>query len=195
MKEQWNKIEQWLNANCPEIIPTLNKGAVKKDFDKLEITIGLSLPSGFREFYAVHNGQSRTSRWFLDGGLLLSIDDIIMEWSQWKKMLPGIDENCLKQFGVPAKSLPASGIKDDWWNAGWVPFTSNDFGDFYCLDLNPANEGKTGQVISMWHDDPQRELISPSFGEWIDSYISDMESGIYVKDPDEGGVIRKEYLE
>ncbi|WP_369123625.1 SMI1/KNR4 family protein [Clostridioides difficile] len=36
-----------------------------------------------------------------------------------------------------------------------------------CIDLDPAEDGSSGQVIRVWHDDARRERIAGSFSEWL----------------------------
>jgi len=77
----------------------------------------------------------------------------------------------------------------------WIPITANGSGDNYCIDLDPTDEGQKGQIIRMWHDDPQRELVSSSFRQWIYDYIADLENNVYEASDDIGwgGVVRKDY--
>jgi len=195
MKDSWLKIRNWLKGNHPAVISTLNIGALPDDIKKLESLIGTHMPTDFKEFYSIHNGQSFTHLRLFDGDILLSISDIIAEWIQWKDVLPIINENCVKDFGSPAESSPDPGIKNDWWNLLWIPITANGSGDNYCIDLDPTDEGQKGQIIRMWHDDPQRELVSSSFRQWIYDYIADLENNVYEASDDIGwgGVVRKDY--
>jgi cell wall assembly regulator SMI1 len=194
MKKSWQKIENWIKINHPDILDTLNEAATEQDITRLESALGLKLPEDFKEFLSVHNGQSWTHLNLFDGDRLLSIDDIIRDWENWKSVLPVIDANCKEQFGVSAGSEPEPGIKDDWWNALWIPITSDGCGDSYCIDLDPTSEGISGQIIRMWHDHPRRELIASSFREWIDNYTSDLENGIYTSSNDIGwgGIVKQE---
>lgn len=195
MQAAWQKIKNWIEANHPVMLTTLNDGASSLDFQRLEALTEKELPEDFKGFYRVHNGQNRTTYLNLfDGDLLLEIDCIIDDWQTWKIVLPEINANCRAMFDQPAASSPDKGIKSDWWNLAWVPITTNGSGDSYCLDLDPSAEGTYGQIIRMWHDNPQRELIAPSFREWIYSFISDLEKGVYESSNNVGwgGIIKKQ---
>jgi cell wall assembly regulator SMI1 len=194
MKNYWIKIKNWLVVNHSEVISTLNVGALPSDFEDLELVIGTCVPDEFKNFYSVHNGQtSLTHLRLFDGDILLTISDIINVWKHWKNVLPEIDEHCNEMFGSSAKSSPDKGIKDDWWNPRWIPITANGSGDSYCIDLDPTDEGQKGQIIRMWHDAPQRELVSTSFRLWISDYIKDLEADVYEASNDIswGGIVRK----
>src|ERR1051325_4380886 len=79
--------------------------------------------------------------------------------------------------------IRTDGIKDDWWNSFWIPFTHDGAGNHICIDLDPTPNGKYGQIIRMWPDSPDRELYASSFSEYISNYISDLEKDevVYAK--------------
>ncbi len=193
MNQAWQKIENWIKENHPIVLDTLNPGATKQDLSELENILGLDLPEDFKNFISIHNGQNWTHLNLFDSDRLLSTEDIIRDWQHWKNVLPEIDANCREMYGHPASSTPDIGIKDDWWNLSWIPITSNGSGDSYCIDLDPTSEGNQGQIIRMWHDVPERELIATSFRDWIYDYINDLESGVYESSNDIGwgGIVRK----
>jgi cell wall assembly regulator SMI1 len=194
MTDIWKKIEQWIKDNHPAMMDTLNPGATEEDFLKFQSIVGIELPDDFKNFLSIHNGQTWTHLKLFNGDRLLSIDDILHDWNSWKDVLPAIDAQCREDFGMPASSLPENGIKDDWWNSAWIPITSNGSGDSFCIDLDPTSEGQSGQIIRMWHDVPERELLAPSFGEWITNYVNDLYRGIYEPSNDIGwgGIVIKE---
>jgi len=192
METCWVKIKEWISKNFPPILDTLNEGATDDDICKLESELGVKLPTDFIEFYKVHNGQSWTHLSLFDSDRLLSTDEIIREWSGWNSVLPEINAICIEMSGKPASSDPEPGIKDYWWNAAWIPITANGSGDNYCIDLDPTPEGTKGQIIRMWHDMPWRELVAPSFKDWILKYVADLENGVYIisEDIGIGGIIK-----
>ena len=194
MKKAWQKIESWIKDNHPVMFSTLNAGATTQELIELESAIGINLPEDFKTFLSIHNGQSWTNLTLFDGDKMSSIEDIIRDWQLWEKVLPDIDADCIKMYGQPQKSIPDKGIKDDWWNSAWVPITADGSGDSYCIDLDPTSEGTHGQIIRMYHDDPGRELIAPSFRSWIEAYVTDLENGVYVPSDDIGwgGIIKQE---
>lgn len=194
MIEIWQRIENWIKVNHPAVLETLNPGATEQDFIELESVVNSKLPEDFKDFLSIHNGQSWTHLNLFNSDRLLSIEDIIDEWKNWSNVLPELDAQCREQYGVPASSLPEEGIKNDWWNHAWIPITSNGSGDSYCIDLDPTAKGQKGQIIRMWHDVPERELIAPSFSQWISEYVNDLENNLYVPSDDIGwgGIVLEE---
>jgi cell wall assembly regulator SMI1 len=188
MKVTWTKIEKWLKPNAPGVYKSLNIGASIEDFEELEELINKKLPESFKAFYKVHNGQSPMSEGLIDGEELLCINRIMEEWEVWKE---------LDDKGVFDDSVSDSdkGIREEWWNPLWIPITYDGSGNHFCLDLNPDEGGKKGQIIRIWHDLAERELISNSFEEWMNDYADDLEAGYFVYSEEWGGIIDKEDIE
>lgn len=192
MKDKWVKIESWLEENAPEINKSLNDGIGKTELAQLEYVLKSELPDDFVDFYSIHDGQEPDADWLLDGEEFMSARRILEEYKIWKNLLTNGD---FKEDGVVYKSTPDKGIKDDWWNPKWIPFTYNGSGDHLCIDLDPAEGGTYGQIIRMWHDDPERSLEANSLKEWIERFVSGLESGQYVYSDEYGGVINKDDIE
>lgn len=189
MKAKWEKIELWLQENAPEIYKSLNDGIGKTELAQLEYVLKSELPDDFVDFYLVHDGQEPDADWLLDGEEFLSARRMLEEYKIWLDLFKNGD---FKENGVAYKSTPDKGIKDDWWNPKWIPFTYNGSGDHLCIDLDPAEGGTYGQIIRMWHDDPERSLEANSLKEWIDRFAIGLENGQYVYSDEYGGVINKD---
>jgi cell wall assembly regulator SMI1 len=188
MKETWTKIEEWLKNNAGQIYESLNKGATDEDFEELEELIDKKLPEDFKTFYHIHNGQEQTGLGLIDAEELLSVERIMEEWNVWKE---------LYDQGVFGDSVSEAdmGVKEVWWNPLWIPITYDGSGNHYCLDLSPDEGGKKGQIIRIWHDSPERELIADSFREWIGYFAEDLEDGEYFFSEEYGGLVNSEDVE
>ncbi|MEH2143178.1 SMI1/KNR4 family protein [Nostoc sp.] len=77
----------------------------------------------------------------------------------------------------------------DWWSPLWIPLTYDGAGNHDCLDLAPAKGGKVGQIIQMWHDEGERELVASSFQNWLEEYATGLESDQYVFSHEYGGIV------
>lgn len=155
--DQTEKLEQDYSS-C------IQKGANDENIDRLKTTFqGVEIPQEFIDFYKLHDGQLPYSDGILNDEELLSIDRILEEYNIWKGLVEG------DEFENP--SSPDPGIKNDWYNLRWIPFTSNGCGDNICLDLDPSSEGTYGQVIRMWHDDDERTVEANSFTEYLELYL------------------------
>ena len=182
MKQEWNKFEAWLDTNFNEAFKDLNNPISDQQLSSLESALSVCLPEDFVHFLKIHNGQSGDSGWIIDGSELLSSERIIDEWNVWNDLLKGgefqgADEN------------RDNGVKNDWWNPKWIPFTYDGGGNHLCIDLDPAENGSFGQVITMWHDDSEREIKGKSFEDWFSQYVKDIENGKYVYSDDYEAIV------
>ena len=169
VKESWKGIKAALKEQDRLENVSLNKPATAAALSKAATKWGVTLPEEFVESYRLHNGQasevedlipSPTGGEFDGTFQLLPLDEIDSEWAMWKELVDG------GEF-TGTTSDPDKGIRDDWWNTGWIPFAANGGGDSICLDLNPAKEGRMGQVITMNHETSERRLLANSFAEWL----------------------------
>jgi len=192
MTEIWKSIEIKLKEIAPDILDNLNDGITDAEVADLEKLINAKMPIDFIKFYKIHNGQKTESAGLIECEELLSFDRIKEEWKVWKDLL---DTKDFADNNGSYTSTPENGIKNDWWNALWIPITSDGSGNHYCLDLDPTEEGNTGQIIRMWHDDAERNLVANSFKEWMVDYKDKLVSGQLVYSEDYFGIIDKEEVE
>ena len=163
----------------------LNAGASEADFAELEQTLGYALPEEFKELYRVANGETDIDGVFA-GEEWLSIERIIDEYNVWNQLYQEDDGS---DFGCE----PEAGIKPDfWWNPKWIPLTADGGGNSKMIDLDPAEQGRVGQIIQMWHDDAAREKEAASLREFLQNYVRDLEAGLYVLDADYGVILQSE---
>jgi cell wall assembly regulator SMI1 len=188
MKETWTKIEDWLKKNAGQIYESLNEGATDEQFEELEDLIDKKLPEDFKSFYRIHNGQDQTSYGLIDAEEFLSVERIMDEWNVWKELYD-------KGVFVDSVSEADLGVKEAWWNPLWIPITYDGSGNHYCLDLSPDEGGKKGQIIRIWHDSPERELIADSFSEWMGYFVEDLENDEYIFSEEFGGIVNNEDVE
>ncbi|MDC7698316.1 SMI1/KNR4 family protein [Vogesella indigofera] len=164
MKQQWDRLQAYLKTNKPELLADLAPPATDAELYALEHGLGVTLPADFVECLKIHNGQKGESEWLFSGSEFLSSQRIMDEWTTWKELLDGGDFD-------GAEAEPGAGIQPVWWSQKWIPFTYNGAGDHLCLDLDPASGGRTGQVITLWHDDGARKKKAESFAQWFAEFV------------------------
>lgn len=170
MIDLWEQILEELYEADVDIEETFNYGAGEHEIIEIESKLNVQFPEDFVELYSYNNGQDEMSDNILYDEELLSLSRIIAEWKIWKQLLDqGKFENNV--------SSPDYGIKNDWWNEKWIPFTFDGSGNHYCIDLSPGEDGSYGQVIRVLHDAPERKLIANSFKEFFEKYLKDLKSG------------------
>jgi cell wall assembly regulator SMI1 len=173
MEEIWQRIDLWLQANTPQIFETLQSGASEAQIAEVEAALSIKLPEDVRASYRIHDGQSAYKEGLFEGREFLSLARIREEWEVWKDLLDSGDfKGC--------ESEPDVGIRNDWWNEKWIPITYDGAGNHDCLDLAPADGGTVGQIITMYHDSSDREIVSSSLREWLQKYVDGLESGQFM---------------
>lgn len=185
MNELWKQFEDWLSIHWPDGLAALNPPATGEEIVSLERAIGARLPQDLVDCLKVHNGQSEMAGGLFDNAEFLSTDGMLRQWEIWKGLL---DSGTFD--GI--ESEPQDGIRRDWWNVLWIPFTHNGGGDHLCIDLAPGEGGQVGQVITMWHDMGERALQGASFEAWFRHYVSDVMAGRYSYSDDFGGLIHED---
>jgi cell wall assembly regulator SMI1 len=174
----WNKLEAWIKTNAPDLKKSLKKGASDKQIAKLEKKLGVKLPEDYKTFLQLCNGlKDDAEAGFYDGDLL-SCKNVAAQWTIWKDLLEG-------DHFEDITSNPQKGIRNDWWNPKWIPITHDGGGNHLCIDLDPARGGTPGQIITMWHDSEERELMYDNFSEWLEHILNGVESGEIVFDAED----------
>ena len=177
MQKVWIDIEFWIEVNAPHLLNYLAPPATIQEIEHAESRLNITFSEAFKDFYTIHNGQIDESESLICGQAILSLERIVDEWQKWTELLTQGEFN---EDGEISVSDPDPGVKNDWWNIKWIPVTSNGCGDNFCIDMDPAQGGNVGQIISMWHDAGWRELKGNSFEEWIIQYANDLTKGKYV---------------
>ncbi|AJX35248.1 SMI1/KNR4 family protein [Burkholderia oklahomensis] len=160
LRNTWKQLDDWFAADPARLPGGLNGPASADAIAALQAALGVTLPTEFVESLRIHDGQAETDAVFADSDALLGAREIVAQWSIWKNLVAGGDFDDMT-------SEPDPGIKDDWYNLKWIPFTHDGSGNHLCLDLDPAEGGVVGQVIRVWHDDSVRERVARSFAEWL----------------------------
>lgn len=191
MQEIWTRIEIWLQANAPEIFDAIQVGASDAQIEELAEVLSVDLPEDFKSLYRICNGQLDYSYGAIEGRELLSLDRIKEEWIVWKELIDCGDFK--DENGKDQGCDPDPGIQNVWMSEKWIPLTWDGAGNHYCLDLDPAEGGTFGQIITMCHDAPYREIIAPSLRDWLTQYAAGLESGKFILS-EEYGIIEADSI-
>lgn len=186
MNKEFDKFKQWLSFNYSDGLLDLNPPATQAQIEELTSILGVDLPEDFIHVLKIHNGQKGDSAWLFDSQEFLSTDRIIEEFNIWKNLL---DKELQGKV-----STPDDGVKNDWWNINWIPFTSDGCGDHYCLDLSPTDTGTKGQVITLWYESGQREIVSRSFSQWFEEYVVELNTGNLIYSKEYNSIVHKDEL-
>ncbi len=157
MLDTWRSLERALRRYYPHKLRALNGPALTRDIKRLEDTLGTRLPRTMRDSYRIHDGQTVTDlhEMLYEHEELLSIDHIISAWEEWQQLAAG---------GAFAYRMPvaARGVQPLWWHPLWIPITSNGAGGYHCIDLDPAEGGRKGQIIHIDRRGAARMVVARS---------------------------------
>src|SRR5262245_13511811 len=169
-----------VEAHAP-FMTYLNGGATKSQIDSAQQAISCELPLDLRHLLTLNNGSRE--HFVLPGWELFSTDRIVDEWNVWADLYRTQfkPENYRCEPNGPIRG-------DEWWRLKGIPFRGDGGGNRLCVDMDPADGGVRGQVITMWHDDGRRDLIAKSLTEFVEMIASDFEQGALTWDEEWGGV-------
>jgi len=92
--------------------------------------------------------------WFLTKGSIKiaiegSYDTIDIERIDYNlgKMNKWLDEGAFEGKIETIDGSPSPLMQNVWWNKKWVPFAEDGGGNLLCIDLDPAPQGVSGQII------------------------------------------------
>ncbi len=165
LADVWKHLEKSVKSQKGKRKTVLSGAAQAGHLALLEATVGKALPGDFKQAYELHDGQKSGADLIPpslkdEGYALMPIASIIEEWTARKEMF-------ISREFADKESSPDVGVRDSWWDPGWIPFASSGAGDSICLDLAPASGGRTGQIITINHETSRRELLAPSFAAWL----------------------------
>ena len=182
MRDIWQRIERWLEVNAPQVLDMLQHGASEEEIRETEKFLSVEFPDDVKDSYRLHNGQSGGNGGSINGLEFLSLGRMREEWAIWKDLLVSGDFEGYE-------TEPDKKVRADWWNPKWIPLTSDWGGNHECLDLAPTEEGDVGQIITMWHDGGERQVLADSFRSWLEQFANDLEAGKYVLSEDYDGFV------
>jgi cell wall assembly regulator SMI1 len=161
MSARLERLAELLRTSRPDYYDELAPGLSQAEIERFEAILGLSLPQPFKDFYQWHDGQARDCYLGLWGGWeLLDAEAVCQHRDEWNELVS------VSSFREP-----------NWWNPGWVPFAWDSACNYHVLDTIGCFGGQPGQVLEVWHDDPDRVIVWESFVAWVETLIAAHEIG------------------
>jgi cell wall assembly regulator SMI1 len=183
----WERLRVWLNREYPELGDTLNYGILPEDLAEVEMNLGLQLPSAVRESYQCVDGQEPESAAGCSEGLffglsLLPLDNVLEEWRFWREVDEDSTTGANPKLLEVMQSIPPRWIRLEYSNRGWIPLIADKAGNYVGIDMNPGDEGSTGQVIIFGRDFDTKVVLWNGDGwggwaKWLAAFADELESG------------------
>ncbi len=167
----------WMRIHVPEVKfrPPATEAAIANFINKS----GLDMPDDLRQTLLMIDGEGHSSVGAIGNWRIMSISEIQAAWG-W---LTQLAEKGAFEGRTPK---PSPYIQNVWWHAGWIPIVSSDTGDYFCIDTDPSEPSRQGQVLLFLQNQPVRYLIGGSITTWFERIVQDLEAGIYDYDPEMG---------
>ena len=173
----FSHIRDWMRAHAPgvNLCPQADPAAL----DNFAAKSGLSLPDDLRELLLIADGELRGSAGLIGNWRLLPITEIQASWGLMTQ---------LSRKGAFTDLEPETPpyIRKAWWDSGWIPVVGSGDGGFFCLDTNPPEPERTGQVLLFQQERPERPLVAGSLHAWLDRIARDLDADIYTYDNEAG---------
>jgi len=194
VRKLWTVIEEHLIQHAPLIHKSLNSGATEAQISGFEEVFGAAIPADLRESLHIHDGQSwkvpiptgKIPRpvWFLGGGHLNSVSEMVAFQSRTYAVLPEVGDAFRGEW--PGLKKDSRIRYRDYWCNQWIPLTDSE-GDGFCIDMAPAAQGVAGQVFYFCRGDhwPRIDgvrpwqVLAPDFTTWLAVHAELLEEGRY----------------
>ncbi|HEY7348277.1 MAG TPA: SMI1/KNR4 family protein [Ktedonobacterales bacterium] len=183
MEEVWKRIEVWLATHASHILGYLQPGATDEEIRQAEVVMGVELPEDVKASYRLHNGSAHLP--LIERLSLNSLEEMVQLWQGMKRILDDQDPTDEYIFGVDEEQsdLEPLPVKAVWWCPKWIPLLEFGNGDGLYVDLAPGPKGRSGQLVSFWHEDASmNDLVAPSWQAYLSAFADDLEAGKYFID-------------
>ncbi len=173
LRERWTTIESWLRIHDAKRLAGFRAPASADAIAALERTLAVTLPSDYRDFLLIHDGQDEASS-FVRAGVSFPLAPLARIDEAYRSLSAQPDHD--RSLGASASI--AREVKDCTFSRGWIPIGVSARGrDFLCLDLDPSQGGNVGQVIEVVLDDAVRHLVAPSFVDLVSKFFAQVQAG------------------
>ena len=163
----WQQIEATVRARAPGLAPRLLPPASPQALSKVEAVFGAELPESMLAVYLVHDGigvpavvesRSRACE-------LLPLAEVV---EHWRSLVGLLDEGRFDDRAVERVRGP---VKHEWYDRHWLPVASDGVGNYFCVDLDPAEGGSAGQIVAFRHDSAERWIEAPDLATFLATHL------------------------
>lgn len=171
----WRRIREWFDTNLPTVDMALRTPASERLIRQSEEALGAQLPSGFREFLAIHDGQEDepTVHWLPYAVRLGSLASIVECWNQNMAFVSaeGVEP---ERFDVLDS---AERVRQVHYHPKHIPIAGSAYWDYdqLLIDLAPGANGTAGQIIARFG--VNFIYVCRSFEDFLTRYADGLESG------------------
>jgi len=170
LPENVTKFQDWMHTHAKGV--RFRPPAKPTALTNYEEKSGLQIPGELRQILMVVDGEVNQSAGSIGNWRLMSITEIQAAWG----LLTQLNTKGAFERFAPE---PSPYLYTAWWSPAWVPFVTNDAGDYFCLDTNPPDPARKGQVLLFFQDRSTRPLVASNLTSWFDRILKDLLNGHY----------------
>ncbi|MFF8995570.1 SMI1/KNR4 family protein [Streptomyces sp. NPDC014983] len=153
--------------------------------DDAERRIGRTLPADLRALYLIADGDGigYRHRYLIENNGWLSLESLVAEYTDWREWQDrpwfGWD---LEWDAVVFDTTPAGTVRRCGGHPGWIRFATGEDGNYLAVDMDPARDGRPGQVIATGRDyDDGPVYVADSITSLLQQHLELLEQGSYEK--------------
>ncbi|GAA2390372.1 hypothetical protein GCM10010420_12650 [Streptomyces glaucosporus] len=168
-------------GHSEELPPPVTAAAL----DEAERRIGRPLPADLRALYLIADGDGieYRHRYLIGNYGWLPLEGLVAECTEWRdwqdRPWHGWD---LEWDAVVFDTTPADTVRRCGDHPGWIRFATGEDGNFLAVDMDPARDGRPGQVILTGRDyDEGPEYVADSVTSLLQEHLELLEQGSYEK--------------
>ena len=163
---EWSAYIKTLFSKMPFLKETLRPGAAVDSIKTTEVEIGFAFPAELKKLYLTNDGDNNEALCgMILGFRFLSLDEMFSEWRSMKNIAEYADKR-------------------------WLPFGSDNGGNFIGVNVDPDSSGKAGRVIFFGRDEQEETVIADSLGALFERFTRIiMSPDFYIGDYDGEEVI------
>jgi cell wall assembly regulator SMI1 len=168
--DAFRRLGAWLREHdALPLMKSLSPGTKPMQLSKLEQKLGFTVPAGLRALWLMHDGQRRANDCLIENLHLLPVAWVLNERPATLKLVARARAETVRG------ELTEAEVQSD----AWLPLATNWPA---CVLVNAT----TGRVFAGSETAPSLRLIARSVPEWLETYVTDVEQGLYelVLDPE-----------
>ncbi|GAA2433643.1 hypothetical protein GCM10010191_54820 [Actinomadura vinacea] len=155
-----------------------------EELDALEEGIGFVLPADLRALYRVANGDGTLTTALFDHHPWIPVEEVGDEDDEWAKIAREWQYD--PQRTPVLDAVPANAVRRSILRPGWIRFAHDTGGNWLAVDMDPAPDGRPGQVIGIGVDYGEAPLyIADSVTAFLRRLVEALERGDYTSDEDD----------
>jgi cell wall assembly regulator SMI1 len=166
VKQAWKLLEQALQEHAPYYFAVLGSGASDEDIEALERDLGHDLPGDLRTFFALHSGEDRLKKvapLFRFQTLLPAhrngANTVFAQWKFNKDCESRAKGQVVESYGGPVRHTVR--------HSQWIPIATDISGNGLYCDLDPAEDGRVGQIIECNYRQSRIHVVCNSIVELV----------------------------